>query len=134
MSFEKTAACMALTLMSGVSAADWQLVGSNGKEFSLFADLDTKRRSNNIVTLSEMVSYGDAQTIPSVGKRYLSEKSQVDYDCTGRRARVVVSEKYSGDRGSGSVVQRDSAKADSWMPIPSRTNMEKLWNLACERI
>lgn len=131
---KKTAAGIALALLSGASLADWQLIGSNGNEFSLFADPDTKRRSANIVTMTEMVTYGEPQAAAAGSRHYLSEKSQVEYDCTGKRARVIVSEKYAGPRVSGSLVHRDSGDGDKWMPIPGRTNMEELWRLACDRV
>lgn len=135
----KTLPIIALTFMSSVAAADWQMVGGNGKEFSMFVDLDLARRNGSIVTMPQLVTFGDLQppksapTEQSAGKPYLSEKSQVEFDCAGKRTRVVATEHYAGERASGNVVHRNTSTNAEWMPVPMSSNIEVAWRLACER-
>jgi hypothetical protein len=124
---------LALTLTAGHAVAEWQLIGSNGKEFSMFADTDAARRAGNVATVSQLVTYGDPQPARVSGRSYLSEKSVVEYDCSAKRGRVISIEQYTGDQASGSVVFRDANPAAPWMPVPAKTNMEVAWTRACNR-
>lgn len=131
MTIRKTMAVLSLTLVSGGAVADWQLIGSNGREFSLFADLDAARRSGSVVSVPQMVTFGEPQVARTSGRTYLSERSLIEFDCAAKRARTESTEQYAGDRGTGGIVYRDGNRASPWMPIPSRTNMEVAWQRAC---
>jgi hypothetical protein len=133
MLLRKMTTVLALTLSSGAAVAEWQLVGANGKEFSMFAELDAARKAGNVATVPELVTYGDPQPARVTGRSYVSEKSVVEYDCSAKRARVVSTEQYTGDRASGSVVFRQATPAAPWMPVPANTNMEVVLTRACSK-
>ena len=133
MLLRKMITVLALTLTAGAATAEWQLIGSNGKEFSIFADLDAARRAGSLTTVTELVTYGDPQPGRVTGRSYVSEKSLVEYDCSAKRARVISTEQYTGDKASGSVVFREANPAAPWMSVPTRTNMEVAWTRACNK-
>ena len=129
----KAIAVLALTALSGAAAAEWQLIGSNGKEFSLFIDPVVATRNGPYVSIPQMVTYGYPQVAYPEGQRFFSEKSQVDFDCAGKRMRVLATDQYSGSFTDGRVVNR-KAETRAWVPVQSRTNMEVAWMRACNRL
>ena len=54
---------IALTLVSSGTIADWQIIGSNGREFAMFVNPEAVSRNGVIVTMPQMVTYGDSRTL-----------------------------------------------------------------------
>ena len=130
----KAISMIALTLVSSGTIADWQIIGSNGREFAMFVNPEAISRSGFIVTMPQMVTYGNLRPARVAGNDYRSELSRVEYDCAGRRTRVVATDQIAGEMAAGNVVFRDANDAVGWESVATRTNMEKAWKLACEKL
>ena len=129
----KAISMIALTLISSGTIADWQIIGSNGREFVMFVNPEAVSRNGVIVTMPQMVTYGDSRPARVAGYVYRSELSRVEYDCAGRRTRVVATDQIAGEMAVGNVVFRDANHAIGWESVPIRTNIEIAWKLACEK-
>jgi hypothetical protein len=83
--------------------------------------------------VSQLVAYGDPQPARVAGRKYLSEKSVVEYDCSARQVRTIAADQHEGDRASGNIVYREANGAAKWMPVTNGTNMEVAWKRACDK-
>jgi hypothetical protein len=123
---------LVLLLVSAPASAGWTLVDSNeGARSSTYADIATIRRQDSSVTMWTLVDFKNARRAP-YGPEYLSLKAQQEFDCEGRRARVLDVAMHAGPMGDEEVVSTH-AGPDEWEPVPSASVSEALWKIACQK-
>jgi len=120
---------MVLLLISGPACAGWNSVAED-ETGTFYADPAAAVKNGNVVRMSSLLDYKDFQRMVEVG--YFSQKTEVEYDCAGHRARALNMSLHAEHMGAGKTVYADESSHD-WEPISAGTVGENLWNLACRR-
>ncbi len=66
------------------------------------------------------------------GKPFLSMRNQVEYDCAGKRRRVLAMRGFTEHMGRGAVVG-SSDETEAWEPIDARGVFMLHWKTACAK-
>jgi hypothetical protein len=111
--------------------AKWEKVASSpangGTE--MYVDRSTIRRSGNLARMWDLWDFKSAHAFE--GKPYLSVRNQYEYDCAGRRARMVSTRGFSQHMGQGVQI----ASGDDvlkWESVDNTVFMNQ-WKAACAR-
>jgi len=120
---------MLLAVVSSSAAAGWGVVGKNDGG-TAYADPATIRKAGNIVTMWTLLDFKTANVEAESGNRYMSAKSQNEYDCKEKRTRRLVVSYHSGNMGDGRAVHSNS-ESGKWVPVPPDSGFELLWKSAC---
>ena len=121
-----------LAMATGGAAAEWVAFGSSGvsnDRFDIYVDPVSIRRSGDTVQMWDMENYNIPQVTSD--KRYLSTRTQMEYDCKGEQWRSLFFAMYSGAMGNGDTVYSDDSTPDNWKPFHPQTGVETLWKFAC---
>lgn len=118
----------ALLLAAVPAWAQWTQVGVDAKALT-YADPATIRKQDHVATMTILVDFKNAQRAP-YGPEYLSQKMQQEFDCAGRRTRVLEVASYAGQRADEDIVAAQDAPGE-WKTVAPQTLAEKLWNIAC---
>jgi hypothetical protein len=117
-------------LVAAVPAlAQWMQVGGDDAKAFTYADPATIREHDHIATMTLLIDFKNAQRAP-YGPEYLSQKMQQEFDCVGRRTRVLEVASYAGQKAEEEVVAVQDAPGE-WKPVAPQTVAEELWNIAC---
>jgi hypothetical protein len=121
---------LVLAIASSIAAAEWIEVTRD--EISVtYADPGTIGRAGEVMKMWTLLDFKAAQARP-YGTPYMSQKTQHEYDCKEKRARIVQVLRYSENMGGGDVVPADS-DAEEWKPVATGSVIEKLWGIACKK-
>ena len=121
-----------LLLINTPAWAEWTLVGGDdGARFSTYAEIATIRRQENVARMWTLVDFRNSQRAP-YGPEYLSLKAQQEYECDGKRIRLLNTEFYPGQMGNEDVVAT-RAGPNEWEPVPPESVKEALWKIACDK-
>jgi hypothetical protein len=116
--------------VSGGAMAAWVPFGSD--EFgNTYVDPATLFRAGDKAKMWHLVDFNNVQTKPS-GKRYISEKSQYEYDCKEDRARLLNFLAHTGNMGRGGMVEGDY-RAQKWEALPPGSLLAHLRKFACAK-
>jgi hypothetical protein len=127
----KAVLAMLLAVASASAAAEvWVVVGKNEK-FSSYADPSSMRKQGTTVKMWDLFDYKTAQTGVG-GKKFLSAKRHLEYDCKDGRARVLAVSSHAENLAKGEVVAESSVSAN-WSVAASGSADELLWKFACEK-
>lgn len=110
-------------------AAGWVEVGGTDNAI-VYANPTTIRKVGSRVKMWDMTDLKSAQG--DEGERYLSSKSQIEYDCKEERTRMLAFSTHSENMGGGKTVQTD-ADPDKWKPVAPGSIGETLWKFACKK-
>src|SRR5258705_12025861 len=90
-----------LNLTPAIADAEWSEIGSHKDKggIDIYAARSTIRRSGNLVKIWEMFDYKTAQVVE--GRRFLSFKQHLEYDCKGQRQRHLSVTAFAGHKGQG---------------------------------
>ena len=73
--------------------------------YTAYADLDTLQASGSTMIMWDTI---DGKSVGKIGKlrgvTYRSQRTQMEYDCKGRRSRRLYYAAYSGQMASGAIV------------------------------
>ena len=120
----------ALLVLSGEPAyAEWMKIGDGdeaGK--TVYVDPATIRRNSNLVKMWQFYDYKTVQTVGGV--RFLSAKEQWEFDCVEERGRVLALKEFSGNMGSGTMVDTNS-QVGKWIPVMPGSIGHMVWTVAC---
>lgn len=95
--------------------AEWVAVGGKVEGgMGAYADPATMRREGDLVKMEVLFDFKTIQT--KAGVSYLSAKAQMEYDCAEQRLRGHAVMYFSGNMGSGNLVDRSSGKG-KWLPV-----------------
>jgi len=100
---------LALALASAQAAADWTAVGSANEIYAAFADAATIRRRGELVSMHGLYDFRRRDFTPE-GLGLYSTVVLREYDCAGRRVRLLSAIDFSGHMAEGEAVstnQRD---------------------------
>jgi hypothetical protein len=100
-------AALALALFSGAAAADWTGVGRANEIYSAYADRDSIRRTGDLATMHGLYDFRRQDFTPE-GRGLYSTAVLREYDCAGRRVRLLSSIDFSGRMGEGAAVSTSS--------------------------
>jgi hypothetical protein len=109
---------------------EWEMIGvSETYKAKLYVDYATVRRTGNILTMWELFDYETTQTLAG-RKPYLSHMTKREYDCPAELTRVLALKWFSGQIGSGEMV--DSLNlVSNWTVVERGSIAETLWIAAC---
>jgi hypothetical protein len=118
-----------LVLSSGPAYAEWVAIGEDAQEgVTLYVDLYTVRRNEDLVKMWYLLDYKTVQTV--LQDSYLSKKTQAQLDCAEERIRSLAATIFSGNIGTGKVVYTDSDEG-KWAAVVPGSLGQIMWNLAC---
>jgi hypothetical protein len=123
-----------LVVVSNSAAADWIKLGSvptNGG-FDFYADPATAVKAQDLAKMWTLSDFKIEQTRSS-GFRYLSARSQYEFDCKIGRSRVIALVTYSGNMASGVSVDSGMSTRE-WKPVMPGGIEETSLKLACGRL
>ncbi len=116
-------------LSSGSAWADWTPVGNDKDIYSAFADKSTIHARGANVSMSGMYDFIKRDFTPD-GRGLFSTVVLREYDCTGRRVRLLSAIDFSGHMGAGEAVST-SAYTGRWEPVVEGALDEAYWKVAC---
>jgi len=127
----KVIVMLLLAMLSSGAAAEWVKVGNTSAKggVEIYVDPATIRRSGNMVKMWAMYDFKTEQV--DRGERYLSSKSQDEYDCKGEQWRRIYFTWHSEKMTRGDVVYSYDGIASNWEPVSPGSVNERIWKLAC---
>jgi hypothetical protein len=118
-----------LFLSSNPAYAEWVAVGGKVEAgMGAYADSATMRREGDLVKMEVLFDFKTRQT--KAGVLYSSANAQMEYDCAEQRFRGLAVMYFSGNMGSGNVLDRNSSKG-KWLPVSPGSLDQTLWKVAC---
>ena len=118
-----------LALSSAGASAQWTAVGGGDYIHTPYADKSTIRRAGSMVHMSGMYDFRQQDFTPE-GKGLYSTVVLREYDCAGRRVRLLSSIDFSGHMATGSAIS-SSARTGRWESIVADSLDEAYWDIAC---
>ena len=103
-----------LVVVSSSAIAEWVYIGQNeSKEpLSTYADPDTIQKEENIIKMWVLHEF----SIPRPELDFISAKHKEEYDCKGKKRRVLFMAFYSGHMGDGETVSIITDPKDHFRP------------------
>jgi hypothetical protein len=123
------ALAVALGLASAPVAAEWTAVGAANEIYAAFADRESIRRAGELVHMHGLYDFRRQDRTPE-GRGLFSTAVLREYDCAGRRVRLVSSVDFSGHMGEGEVVST-SALTGRWEGVVAGGIDEAFLQFAC---
>lgn len=124
------AGCAAALLLQGRSAlADWTLVSADNGIHSSYADPATIHRQGSVVSMHGMYNFARGDFTPD-GKRFHSTTVLREYDCAGKRVRLISHADHAGEFASGNVISA-AHRPRPWQPVPEESGDAAFLKLAC---
>jgi hypothetical protein len=118
---------MLLAAVSANAAAGWTEVDSDAS-VTFYIEPASIRRDGNLVKMRELLEYKSARVRDKA--RYLSSKTESEYDCKEERLRTLSLSLHSGSMAGGRTVYVTSDRG-KWRPVPPGGGIEALWKIAC---
>ena len=113
-----------LALISCEAQAGWVQIAENDRAVA-YGDTNPEFHGNSLITWI-LFSYKEIQVSPRSGRRYLSEKAQLEIDCTNKRSRTIFYTWHSKSMGFGTVVYT-GRKAMPWEPTTAPNSYAKVF-------
>jgi hypothetical protein len=118
-----------LVLSTSPAYAEWvKLSDSDETGKTVYVDPTTIRRNSNLVKMWQFYDYKTVQTVGGI--RFLTAKEQWEFDCAEERSRVLALKEFSGNMGSGTVVDTNS-QVGKWEPVMPGSMSQTVWKIAC---
>ena len=96
-----------LILLCGSAQADWAEVAPGNNIYSAYADPASIHGNGGVVTMYGLYDFRKQDFTPE-GHGLYSTVVQREYDCAGRRVRLLSSVDFSGHMGKGEAVSTSS--------------------------
>ncbi len=96
---------------------------------TVYVDPDTIRRERNLVTLWQLIDFKTMQGNRSP-TRFLSTKTHKEFDCAGKRVRLLEFTEFSRRMGTGKAANGYVDK-NNWVPVEPDSINQTLWEVAC---
>ncbi len=97
---------------------------------TVYVDPDTIRREGNLVTLWQLIDFKTMQGNGRGAHRFLSTKIHKEFDCAGKRLRLLAFTEFSRRMGTG-IAANGYVDKDNWLPVEPESINHALWELAC---
>jgi len=118
---------MLLAVVSSSAMAEWTAANEDKKSI-LYVDLATIRKSGNKVKMLLLNDYKSVQEV--AGDKFLSTKSQWEYECKEEQQRQLFVQPFSGYGGRGQPITWH-IKPGEWQPVMPQSVGEIMWKIAC---
>jgi hypothetical protein len=122
---------LVLPLACGNATAEWSPIGGKQKIFAAYADTASIARSAEGVQMLGLYDF----LMPDVSADGQPQGSTVvlrEYDCAGKRVRLLAYVDYSGRMGAGKVISPPGAKGPArWEPVVEGALDEAFLAVAC---
>ena len=126
----KVILAMLLAVVSSSSAvAEWVEVVKL-EAGNLYVNPATIRINGELVEIRTLYDLYTPVIDETNGKPYVSQKVDVEYDCKGKRWRVLEHFWFTGRMGEGQMVEYFS-ESTKLSPIPPSSAVEIVWKRAC---
>jgi hypothetical protein len=109
--------------------ADWTAVGQPNYIYTAYADRDSIRRKGGTATMHGMYDFRRQDFTPA-GRGLYSTVVLREYDCEGRRVRLVSAIDFSGAMGTGTPVDT-STDVRRWEAVLPGALDDAFWQIAC---
>ena len=119
----------ALVLSAFQARGEWMAVTTGTEPLTVYVDPETVTRAENHVTVWQLLDFKITQTVG--GKPYLSVKLRNEFDCGGKKTRILEMTHFSGNLGSGKVIATH-ATSQQWVPISPDTLALTVLTQLCE--
>ena len=113
----------------GAALADWTPVGRANEIYAAYADKASIRRTGGIVTMHGLYDFRRQDFTPE-GRGLYSTAVLREYDCAGRRVRLMQAIDFSGHMGDGAAVSTSSTPR-RWEPVVEGGIDDVFWRIAC---
>ena len=120
---------LALAFCATGASAQWTALGGGNRIYVPYADQATIRGLGANVSMAGLYDFRNGDLTPE-GRPFFSTVVLREYDCRGRRVRLLSYIDFSGPMGTGSVVTSVS-RAGRWEPIVEGALDEGYWKIAC---
>jgi len=121
-----------LVLSRGPVYAEWVAIEKEYQSPGLqtvYIDLDTIQREGDLVTLWQLTDYMWMQG-GRKSTRFLSTKTHKQFDCAGKRLRLLAFTYFLGHMGTGRPAAGYVDQA-TWLPVEPESLNRPLWEMAC---
>ena len=118
-----------LAFLPGGAFADWTAVGGSNEIYAAYADTATIRRAGAVVTMHGLYDFRRQDFTPE-GRGLYSTAVLREYDCDGRRVRLMSSVDFSGHMGQGAAVS-SSDSPRRWEAVAGGGIDDAFWQIAC---
>ena len=122
-----------LVLVSGSVYAEWVAVEKDylapGRQ-TVYIDPDSIHSEGNLVTLWQLIDFKWMQVSARGPARFMSTKTHKQFDCDGKRVRLLAFTEFSHSMGTGISVD-GHIDSGHWMPIEPDSMNYALWEVAC---
>ncbi len=123
-----------LVLSRGPVYAEWVAVENNyllpGNQ-TVYIDPATIRREGNLVTLWQLTDFVWMQRGMKGFSRFLSTKTNKQFDCVTRRLRLLAFTVFSRRMGTG-IPAAGYVDEGTWLPVEPESLNHALWEVACD--
>ena len=105
---------------------------------TLYVDPSSIHRQGNLVTLWQLIDFTWMQGNAGMGPlgfgphRFLSTKTQKQFDCRGKRVRLLAFTEFSRHMGTG-MPSNGYVDPDNWIPVEPDSINEALWEVSCAK-
>jgi len=135
-SFSGLCSLIIFLFLSSIPAhAEWVAVEKDHLSTGLqtvYIDPDSIRREGNVVTVWQLIDFKWMQGNPRGPTRFLSTKTQKQFDCADKRLRLLAFTEFS--RGMGTGIPRDGyVGKDNWLPVEAESMSHALWEVVCSK-
>jgi hypothetical protein len=125
-----------LILGSGCVYAEWIAVDKNylspGRQ-TVYIDPDSIHREGTLVTLWQLIDFKWMQGSARGPARFMSTKTHKQFDCAGKRVRLLAFTEYSHSMGTGISVD-GHIDSGHWMSVEPDSVNYALWEVACAKM
>ena len=118
-----------LFLNSVPAYAEWVAIEAPPGLRTVYVDPDTIRRDGNLVTLWLLMDFKWMQGNRSPS-RFLSTKTQKQYDCAEKRLRLLAFTEFSRNMGTG-IPADGYVDKGNWVRVERDSISQALWEVAC---
>jgi hypothetical protein len=119
---------LVLAALSCSAAAEWVIVNDTD-DYVAYADPASISRDGNLAQMSDLVDLKSPRSSP-LGTVHASTTAHSQFDCATPRMRTIAFFMFSGQMGSGDIVE-NAALSDGWLPAAPGTLLGMLRQLAC---
>ncbi len=96
----------------------------------MYVDPGSIRREGNLVTIWQLIDFTWMQGNPRGPTRFLSTKTQKQFDCAGKRLRLLAFTEFSHHMGTG-IATHGYVDKDNWLPVEPESINQALREVAC---
>ena len=118
-----------LACLAAPAGAEWTALGIENAIFTAYVDRDSIKRLDGVVRMAGMYDFKRQDVTPD-GKGLFSTVVLREYDCPGRRVRMLSYVDFSGHKAEGGVVSQIQ-RTGRWETVLQEGVDAAYWRVAC---